>query len=364
VIRGLAALGLAFAAACGGPSVREPALEQGRYDALDAQGLRTLGAARAQLESGHAEEAVAALAELRVQHAECVYLALWQQEAEIAARGLESVWPGAGGSVPPSTEQASAMEELRTLWRARAAAGGVVENVAAARLESDPEAARALLERAEGLDSRCPWVPYARAFLAARANEWNEVDEQIKRSIALDPGHLPTFWLESWTLARGGDSEEASAALALWVERARGDPRIDARLVLGAELDLAVLAVLAGEPKVAREWLDGLESQLPGESRALCARAAAELALGKVDQALALAVAAHAAAPNALLPLVQQALIRQHWQKDAAGAEQAWSEVLTLARASPEFSALFEHLRARVELERRAKEAPAGAQAP
>jgi tetratricopeptide (TPR) repeat protein len=256
------------------------------------------------------------------------------------------------------------MEELRKLWRARAAAGGVVECVAAARLESDPDAARALLERAEGLDPRCAWVPYGRAFLAARANEWSEVDAQIERSVALDPGHLPTYWLESWKLARNGKSEQASAALALWVERARGDARIDAQLVLGAELDLAVLGVLAGEPKVAREWLDRLERQLPGESRALCARASAELALGHVDQALALAVEAHAAAPNALLPLVQQALIRQHWQKDTAGAEQAWGEVLTLARASPEFSALFEQLRARVELERRAKEAPAGANAP
>ena len=363
-MRRLVALGLAFAAACGGPSVREPALEQGRYDALDSEGLRALGDVRTQIQSGHAEEAVAVLAQLRVQHPECVYLALWQQEAEIAARGLESVWPGAGGSVPPSSEQAAAMEELRKLWRARARAGGVVECVAAARLESEPEAARALLERAEGLDPRCAWVPYGRAFLAARANEWSEVDAQLKRSIALDPGHLPTFWLESWKLARSGDSGEASAALALWVERARGDARIDAQLVLGAELDLAVLAVLAGEPKVAREWLDKLESRLPGDARALSARASAELALGHVDQALALAVEAHAAVPDALLPLVQQALIRQHWQKDAAGAEQAWGEVLTLARASPEFSALFEHLRARVELERRAKEAPPGASPP
>ncbi len=362
--RWLGAFGLLVAAACGGPSVREPALEQGRYDVLDSEGLRALGEVRKQLSSGHAEEAVAALSQLRVQHAECVYLALWQQEAEIAARGLESVWPGAGGSVAPSAEQAAAIEELRALWRTRAAAGGVVDIVAAARLEADPEAARALLERAEGLDPRCPWVPYARAFLAARANEWGEVDEQLKRSVELDPGHLPTFWLYSWTLARGGKPEQASEALSIWVERARNDPRIDARLVLGAELDLAVLSVIAGEPKVAREWIDKLESQMPGESRSLCARACAEQALGHVDQALALAAEAHAAAPQALLPIVQQALLWQYWKKDPARAEQAWGEVLTLARSSPEFSALFERLRARVLLDRRAKEPAAGTSAP
>jgi len=360
----MCALGLLLAGACGGPSVREPALEQSRYDALDTAGLRKLREVRALLATGHAEEAGAALAELRVRLPECVYLALWQQESEISARGLEAVWPGAAKAGAPSPEQSAAIEELRQVWRARAEAGGVVELVAAARLELDPAAARALLERAEALDPRCAWVPYARAFLAARENDWAVVDAELKRSIDLDRGHLPTYWLESWKFARSEDPELASEALSTWVERARGDPRIDERLVQGAELDLAVLSVVQGEPKVAREWLDKLETQLPDESAALCARACAAQALGHVDEALELAQRAQAAAPGALLPVVQQALIWQYWKKDPALAEKAWGEVLTLSRASPEFGALFQRLRARVLLDRDSQAKSAGTGAP
>jgi hypothetical protein len=363
-MRWLAALALLLAAACGGAGVREVAPEQGRYDKLGEAGLRGLLEARALLDTGHAEEAAARLAELRLQEPECVYLAFWQQEAEISARGLESVWPGAGSEVAASAEQQAAMEELRSLWRTRAAEGGVVELLGAARLEADPAAARALLERAAALDPACAWVPYARAYLAARESDWNAVEKQLARSIELDPGHLPTFWLESWTRARGGDPEAASEALTLWIEHARGDPRIDPRLVSGAELDLAVLSVIVDDPKLARDWLDKLELELPGDSRALCVRAAAEQSLGHVDQALALAQRAHAAAPNALLPLVQQALIWQYWKKDPVHAEQAWSAVLTQARGSPELGALIERLRARVLLDRRAKVEAAGSSAP
>jgi tetratricopeptide (TPR) repeat protein len=360
----LPALLLLLLASCGGPAVRELAPQQSRYDALDAPGLRALSEALGLLRSGHAAEAKTALQLLRTQHPECVYLALWQEESEISEAGLESVWPGSGGTAAPSAEQAAAMEALRAQWRARAAEGGVVELLAAARLESDPAAARALLERADALDPHCAWVPYARAFLAARESDWGGVEKQIKRAIELDPGHLPTFWLESWTLARGGDAGAASAALELWVERAGGDPRIDPRLVRGAELDLAVLSVIVGEPKVAREWLDKLEGQLAAEPRALCVRACAEQALGHVDEALALAQQAQAAAPDALLPLAQQALLWQYWKKDPVHAQQAWGEVLTRARSSPELGALFERLRARVLLERHAKAGAPGSPAP
>ncbi|MBK7643427.1 MAG: hypothetical protein IPJ19_10315 [Planctomycetes bacterium] len=357
MIRRLAALVLLLAAACGGPSVRELPREQSRYDALNITGLRGLRDARALLASGHAEEALVEISALRVEDPECVYLALWQQEAEISARGLESVWPGSGAGTPASSEQEAAMEQLRATWRARAESGGVVELVAAARLEQDPAAARALLERAAKLDPKCAWIPYARAFLAAQDDDWTAVQNELGRSVALDPAHLPTFWLEAWTLARGGDPQAASLALERWAERARGDPRIDEHLVQGAELDIAVLSVIVGEPKVAREWLDLLESELPGESRALCARACAEQALDHIDSALKLVRAAHEAAPNALLPLVQEALIWEHWKKDPQQAEEAWSAVLTAARSSPELGALFERLRARVVLDREAKAA-------
>lgn len=352
--RGLAALVLLLAVACGGPAARKLARAQSRYDALDAEGLHALGEARLLLANGHAEEAVAAFEALRVKQPECVYLVLWQEEAEISARGLDAVWPGGSGAHPASAEQAAAIEGLRADWRKRAEAGGVVELLAAARLESDAALARGLLERAERLDAQCAWVPYARAFLAARENDWPEVERQIERSIALDPGHLPTLWIEAWTKARGGDPALGSATLAAWVERAQGDPRIDPRLLQGAQLDLAVLAVLQGEPKVAREWLDELEKELPQDARVQCARASVEQALGNVDEALAWAERAHASAPNALLPLVQQALLLQNWKKDPVAAEKLWGDVLAQARASSEMGALFERLRARVLLDRRA----------
>ncbi len=358
MIRRALALVLLFAASCASTTLVPIPKAQSAYDALDASGTRALAEARFQLASGHAAEARAALEELRRTHPDSIYLALWQQEAEIAALGLDGVWPGTSGAARPSEEQLHAMEQLRQRWRGRAEVteARVVDLVAAARLETDAQAARVLLDGAAGLDPKCAWVPYARAFLAAREDDWPTVNAELARARELDPGHLPTRWLEAWTLARGGSPSLAHEALEAWLERARGDARIDTQLVNEAELDLAVISVLEGEPKAAREWLDQLEGQLSGAARALCARACAEEALGEPEQALELAQKAAEIDHNALLPLVQQALIWQYWKKDSARAETEWLKVLTLARSSPELGALFERLRARVLLDRRSRE--------
>ena len=357
MIARLLALAVLLAPSCASNGLVPIAKAQSRYDALDPSGVRGLAQARFQLASGHPAEARAALEELRRTHPECIYLALWQQEAEIAELGLDAVWPGRTGAAKPSEEQRDALEALRQRWRGRAEVteARVVDFVAAARLETDAPAARLLLDGAERLDPRCAWVPYARAFLAAREDDWPAVNAEIERARALDPGHLPTRWLEAWTLARGGSPGVAHEALENWLERARGDARIDTQLVDEAELDLAVTSVLEGEPKAAREWLDQLEGQLSNPARALCARASAEEALGESEHALELAQKAAELDPNALLPLVQQALLWQHWRKDPARAETEWLKVLTLARSSPELGALFERLRARVMLDRRAR---------
>jgi hypothetical protein len=153
-------------------------------------------------------------------------------------------------------------------------------------------------------------------------------------------------------LARGGSVEAAIPALEVWLDKARGDLAVDARLVHEAELDLALLAVLDGDPKRAREILSGLNDRDVDARRKWTAIAATDQALGEIRASLEAAQRAEQQAPGEILPVVQQALLYESWLGDPDAAEAAWTRALALARGSSDLGALLERVRARVHAER------------
>lgn len=350
---------------CWTPALRTIPDTRSPYDVLPSKALDRLAKARelfARGEVASAEEAFRALAH---EFPKNVPTAIWLQEAEIAA------------ALPVDRS-----EELRERYRKLAEREPTPENlVLAARVEPDAEAARVLLERAGLLDRACPWPAYGRAWLAASAGDWAEVRRRTAEATAADPGHMPTLWLETWLLARSGGLPEAITSLGTWIEKARGDPRIDPRLVDAAVLDRALLAVLDSDPKLARELLSEVERAPVEPARKHMIEAGAYQELGDGTSALASAKKAEAAGAGELLPLVQQALLHEVWLGDPKAAEEDWKRALELSQAaapshnapsplppasqssSASIGSLVERVRARVKLERiaaaRAKEAAA-----
>jgi hypothetical protein len=337
---------LVLAQGCWTSAARSLPRTHTRYDGLDDLATRELGVAREKIDAGRLEEARVALSALCRSHPDSIVLGMWLQEAEIAALS-------AGAPTTLDAGAASALDELRERYAERAAEEpSVARLVLAARLEPDEAHAEALLAAAEALDPRCAWIPYARAFLGARRSAWDDVRRQLEKAEKLDPGHMPTRWLACWMLARGGRVREAIVSLETWVDRAREDVRVDRRLVLEAELDLAVLQLLDGDAGRARSLLDDLESRGVLGARERMVEAATREALGDPQSALDAAKAAEELAPGEILPVVQQALLEELWLNDPAAAETAWTRVLALAKSSGELSGMLERVRARARLER------------
>lgn len=323
------------------------------YDDLPAAALRRLATARDDLERDRADSARHELAALAAEFPENIPVGIWLQEAEIALAS-----PRAGGG--PGVAGDGVPDVLRERYRKRAeeergavGARSVASLVLAARVEPDPLAAQVLLDRGEKLDPRCAWCSYGRAFLAARAGDWAEVRTRIARAKGADPGHMPTLWLETWMLSRSGNLSEAIVSLDTWVEAAQADPRIDPRLVSEARLDRALLAVLDGDPKDAREILGEIESdERIDPARHALIEAGAEQEIGEPGAALAAAQEAQRLRPNDLDPIIQQALLHEMWLDDPFAAEADWTRALALAQADPALGSLLERARARVRLER------------
>lgn len=376
----LAAL-LSCAAACWSTPVEVIPDSNSAYDVLpEAAGLR-FDEARRSLEAGQPELAQPVLAELALQFPDNIVVGIWLQEVEIAsipslaalppAPQSPASLPGAAPSTPAleltaiqtgaSPMAASGaglprdprLDALRQRYRSAAEERpSVARFVLAARLEDDELAADLLLGRAQGIDPRCAWVHYARAWFAARANRWPEVKSEIAIAKEADPGHMPTRWLEAWMLARGGEVREAISVLEGWLDKARGDLRLDTRMVREAELDLALLSILVGDPQQAREILDGLADGEVDPGRKWTAIAPTEQALDHEREALAAAQRAETNAPGEILPVVQQALLYESWLGQPEAAEAAWTRALALARGSSDLGALLERVRARVHVER------------
>lgn len=325
------------------PDTRTP------YDGLEAPELRRLSSARLAIDVGRLEDARATLQSLVAERPDSIVLGAWLQEVEVAI--------AASGTPTAQPDGAGAIAELARRYRSAAEeAPSVARWVLAARLEPDDEAAAELLDAAEALDPRCVWVHYGRAFLAAKRSSWEEVRRALAVAEECDPGHLPTRWLACWMLARGGKVRDAIVSLETWLDKARGDPRVEARLVTEAELDLAVLEVLDGDPARAQDLLAENRGAPDSRARSRMIAAAAAQERGDLQEALRAAQEAKELARGEILPAVQVALLQELWLNDAAAAEAAWTEVLALSRGASDLSSMLESLRARVRLERQRAE--------
>ncbi|MFO1011522.1 MAG: hypothetical protein U1F29_15790 [Planctomycetota bacterium] len=337
---------LLVGAACWTSGVRSIPDSTSRYDALAAPVERAFRDARAAFDAGKLDEARIALQLLAQEHPDSIVLGVWLQEVEIAIAA-------ASDARTPTPDGAGPTDELVERYRRLADESPTVARlVLAARVAPDEATARALLDRAAELDPRCVWVPYARAWFAARRSNWDEVRRALAKAEELDPGHMPTRWFTSWMLARGGRVREAATSFETWIAKAERDPRVDGRLLLEAKLDLALLEVLDENPRRAEALLAELGPLGADVPREQLIRSAVAQADGDPRAALAAAERASSLAPSDVLPVVQQALLNELWLHDDAAAEVAWTKVLALSRNAPELSSMLERVRARVRLER------------
>jgi tetratricopeptide (TPR) repeat protein len=373
---------LLLASGCWTEGARSIPDTRSRYDHLPEAIEDRFADARASFDRGELEAARLAFQRLAQELPDNVVLGVWQQEAEIALAAQASAASRAAaadappsGAAPAKADPAAAQadagtpaapadpppaQELTDRYASAAAASPTVTRlVLAARLEPDDAKARAWLDRAGELDPRCAWVHYGRAWLAAKRSAWDDVRQALQYAEECDAGHMPTRWLSAWMLARGGRVAQAISAFETWVAKAEEDPRVDARLLLEARLDLAILYVLDGDAGRAQSVIEGLDPSHPTTAREELIVAAAAQAEEQLDVALAAARRAAELAPGEILPLVQQALLAELWLDDPAAAEVAWTQVLAISRNAPDVSSLLERMRARVRLERhrRAREA-------
>jgi tetratricopeptide (TPR) repeat protein len=322
--------------ACAGPFARPTGTPViGRYDELSAPLAERYETARRCFDSGDFGEARDLVAGLVAAAPDHVGVGVLFQELELVQRG-----------------SAARTELLARAVAAFEAQPGAARAVLAARIASDGGEARAWLERALELDPQCAWARYGLAHLAARRGDWGDADEELSLALALDPFLPPARRLQAMLLARDGRRTEAIAAFEAWLEDCAGDPRVSLREWAEAELDLATLQVLAQKTDEARERLASLSLDGEAAVRALCVRAAAEQGAGRAEAALHAAREAEALAPDAALPWLQEAILRQSWLDDPAGAEAAWRRLLASSQTGGDLGRVLLGMRARLALER------------
>jgi predicted Zn-dependent protease len=348
---------LSAIAACGTTHPVTIPVTESRYDTIAPAVASDFQRARAAWNAGDAHGARSAFEALAQREPENIVYGVWAQESALAAIARDSA----------DNEAARAPREA--LFQRYVFASEEHPNAAscflAARLDPDPKSAERRLERALELDPKCAWAHYGLAFQSARDSDWTRARERLARAKAADPGHMPSYWLEAWILTRRGSVEDAASAWTGWLERARDDDAVLPSAKADAELDLALLWMLAGEPRKSRDLLDQVDQSVVDRSRRFSAIACVEQALGDIASALAAAESAEKVRPGAVLPALQQALLLDEWVEDPVRAELAWKHVLTIARGSSQLIDVLERTRARVRLERydaeRARKAATGA---
>ena len=324
------------------------ATARGPYDALPEAEWRRFEAARADFEQGNLRLAREGFARLAEAHPDHLPSLIWLQESELALAGEEA------------SDAKAVAEEARIRYRTRAdREESPTALVLAARVETDPFAALALLRRAVQRDPSCAWAHYGLAWWLARQREWSEARKALGRCLELAPGHLEARRLEAWLLARAGKFDDAAEALTLWIEHAQDEPRISPERVRDAELELALISALQGRPGRALELLDRMEDGeggLPGEDEArataFALRAAALRESGRPRAALEAARRAHEAAPEETLPLVQEALLHELWLDEPREALAAWEAVLAQVEDVEAISGAVERARAAAHAQR------------
>ena len=218
----------------------------------------------------------------------------------------------------------------------------------AARAEPDAYAALHLAERSLTLDSEFSWGHYARAHALARLGETEAARDAVERTVELDAGHLPAWWLLAWLRSQAGEQDVAIATWRSWLEVAAEDPRVSKRALTTAACDLGVLLVRARRHEEALAVLDAAGSDLSGRSSSVLA--AAEVEAGGAEEALASVRVARERDPDSLLFVVQEALLLERRAPNSREAIAAWQEVFDRTEGTTDLSALLQRTRAEAHL--------------
>ncbi|MEE8468259.1 MAG: hypothetical protein V3T22_07375 [Planctomycetota bacterium] len=305
-------------------------------------------------EAGRWEAAWSLLDPLAREHRDNIAVGLWLQETELALLT-------AGSTVSPVLAalegDGDPLSKLRAYYLERVFdSPSVAGYLLAARLETDAIAALNQLERALELDPGCAWAHYGWAHavwrLRFKVDRWRLARSSLTRALELDPGHLRARRLEGWMYAQEGTLEEAAWSLQTWLIETQGDPRVTVESRVEVELDMALVWIQRRYAKQARDLLFTLQGEPHQRARRLAILAVAEHELGHLEAALDAARRAEDAAPGALLPVVQQALIHQFGRLDPAAATAQWTRVVERASEGGAAADSLHNLRALVELER------------
>lgn len=324
---------------CKGRSIAVMPVSETKLDELSPTTRPAFAAGREALLGGRAADAQAIFAQLHQDDPRHMMYALWMQDAQREAARL-----------------AGRLSDPQGWWFEARQRNDVRAWLLAARAALDDATEWEALTKAATVPDPPPedavWLHYALGARAARLGAYEEAKAEASKARALDAGHSHAYWLEAWIAARHGSQAQGAAMLRGWLERARDDIRMDPARVAAAELDLALLSLAADDVPEARKWLAQVDPWLVDLARLETARAAASEAGGDAEAAVRSARAAATAAPEDLLPLVQQAILLEGPLADPAAAEALWLRVYESQENSGQLLDLLRATRARIRYER------------
>ncbi|MEM8709520.1 MAG: hypothetical protein AAGG01_01095 [Planctomycetota bacterium] len=343
--------------ACGSKTVRWQSSWTSAYSRFTADSRSLFESAIDRLRAGERLAARTDLAALAQAEPDNLELGAWLQdvEAELLDDGVDLF------ATSFSLEEHLAPDVLRLVYAARKEVEPTVTSfVLAARAETDVIAAESLLERALELDPTCAWAHYGRSHVLlmdrSRSDRWGLAGDALERALEFDSGHLRARRLEAWMRAEEGSKEAATQSLLRWLELVDGDARVADSVRTEALLDLALLFLLDGENRRAERILEDLEGEPLDRQRRNTLLAVARQEAGDELGALDAALRAQGVERQAALPLMQEALLMELFLDNPAAAEARWRDVASLAGESTDIGDLVRGLRARVRLERAARE--------
>lgn len=350
MIRGALLLAACSLVACasneGGPDYGAARRAQPELVGADAA---LLAHAIAELDGGRAEVARDELRRLADVRPESFAVQRWLQESEVAVARERADFL----ATLDAEEAIDPLVELREAYRERAEeSGSATDLLLAARIEDDAPAALYLTDRALAADPDFGWAWYGRAHVAVRLGDWETARSALTECLARSPRHLEALRLSAWLQAEAGSRKAAIAELTRWLDLAPGDPTLAPGELESARLDLAMLLVQEGDTGEARDLLEGLVEADLDPVRLWTAFAAMYEARGDLLDALEATESAREADPDALLPVVQQALLVERHFNDPERALATWRVALQLAREQKDLGAVLQRTRAEVHIGR------------
>ncbi len=347
--------GALLAAAClfvacasneGGPDYAAAARAQPELVGADAE---LVARAIAAIDAGRAEVARDELRVIAARRRDSFAVQRWLQEAEIAVARERADFL----ATLEAEETEDPLVALRERYRERAEeSGAATDLLLAARIEDDAPAALYLTDRALAADPDLAWAWYGRAHVAVRLGDWQTARSALAECLARQPRHLEALRLSAWLQAEAGSRKEAISELERWLALAPGDATLAPGELDAARLDLAMMLVQEGDTAEARDLLESLVEADLDPVRLWSAFAAMYEARGDLLDALEATESARAADPDALLPVVQQALLVERHFDDPARALATWRVALLLAREQKDLGAVLQRTRAEVHIGR------------